>query len=195
MGTLCLDAFCRAAALAAYMHRESASLGARQASSLPSCASRQLRYAANSAAHAPPPPLALVGSRTFSHASWPRTILPMPECGAREREELYSPWLTATPSRSALVAVELRVAWRTGSHAICLANGCSSSSRRGVPALTLFGATCLWSDVVTFFAVSSHDMCAPPTALALSMRPLTVLVRPLRSTGRRHELGVHGDLM
>ena len=44
-------------------------------------------------------------------------------------------------------------------------------------------------------ALPSREMCVPATALALSLRPLTVLVRPLRSAGRRYELSVHGDVM
>ena len=44
-------------------------------------------------------------------------------------------------------------------------------------------------------ALPSREMCVPATALALSLRPLTVLVRPLRSAGRRYELSVYGDLM
>ena len=44
-------------------------------------------------------------------------------------------------------------------------------------------------------ALPSREMCAPPSALALSMRPLTVLVRPVHSAGRRHKLGVHGGLL
>ena len=44
-------------------------------------------------------------------------------------------------------------------------------------------------------ALPSREMCVPATALALSLRPLTVLVRPLRSAGHRYELGVHGDLI
>ena len=44
-------------------------------------------------------------------------------------------------------------------------------------------------------ALPSREMCVPATALALSLRPPTVLVRPLRSAGHRYELGVHGDLI
>ena len=44
-------------------------------------------------------------------------------------------------------------------------------------------------------ALPSREMCVPATALALSLRPLTVLIRPLRSAGRRYELSVHGDQM
>ena len=44
-------------------------------------------------------------------------------------------------------------------------------------------------------ALPSREMCVPATALALSLRPLTILVRHVHSAGRRHKLGVHGDLI